>query len=58
MVMRVVNGVGNVTDMWSEGYGTPVTDTQQSVTLLSASEADGVSTVSVRSVCTDQLVGA
>jgi hypothetical protein len=48
IMMRVVNGTGEAIDSYSNGYALPVADTVSNVVLLSASESNGVSTISIR----------
>jgi len=47
-LLRFVNGTGEVRDTRITGYSTPVTDAHQDVTLLAASQAAGVTTMTVR----------
>ena len=50
ILMRVVNGVGEAQHYHSTGHAMPRLNTNQNVELLSASEADGVSEVTIRCV--------
>jgi len=49
-ILRVVDGVGEITDAIATGYVIPSADASQDVSLVSSSEVDGVTTMTFRKV--------